>query len=624
MSLPAGTRLGAYELVAQIGAGGFGEVYRARDTRLGRTVAIKVLPSTDPELRARFEREAQAIATLHHPHICTLFDVGRENEVDYLVLEYLDGETLAARLKRGPLDTAAALEIAGDIAEALERAHAEGIVHRDSKPANVMVTSDGVKLLDFGLAKLRSTPMPPPTTLAPTQWTPGVTSRGTVLGTIEYMSPEQLAGREASTRSDIWAFGCVLYELLTGVRLFDSPRGRQLSVRPKYLAPVISKCLEPDPDQRWPSIRDVREALHHHRRASRAVKWSGAALATSAVIAMVALGYVRWRAPAPADRQPLTILVADFTNTTGDSVFDGVIDRAVAVALESSSHINVYARRDAMTAAALIGRPANLDETTTRLVARREGVPMFVTGRIVANAGGYELSAAAIESVSGTPIALATEKVAANGNVLTAVARLTEQLRTAIGDAVVSASGDLARETFTTSSLDAAKAYTTAQDSVNNGRDEEAVRYYQEAIRIDPEFGRAYSGLALLFDRIGRPKEAEAQFQKALSLLQRMNRRERLRTEGLYVSRSLQDYARARGIFKTLVTEFPADMTGHNNLAVCEFMLLNFDQAFEQGQRVVTLWPQYPRWADQPCALRDVRRSIRCRRRACERSDSAH
>jgi serine/threonine protein kinase len=341
MSLPAGTRLGVYELVALIGAGGFGEVYRARDTRLGRTVAIKILPSTDPELRARFEREAQAIATLHHPHICTLFDVGRENDVDYLVLEYLDGETLAARLKRGPLETAAALAIAGDIAEALERAHAEGIVHRDLKPANVMVTPDGVKLLDFGLAKLRSTPMPPPTTLAPTQWTPGVTSRGTVLRTIEYMSPEQLAGREAGTRSDIWAFGCVLYELLTGVRLFDSPRGRQLSVRPKYLAQVISKCLEPDPSQRWPSIRDVREALHDHRRASPAVKWSGATLATAAVIAMLALGYVRWRAPAPADRQPLTILVADFTNTTGDSVFDGVIDRAVAVALESSSHWHV-------------------------------------------------------------------------------------------------------------------------------------------------------------------------------------------------------------------------------------------------------------------------------------------
>ena len=219
MSLAPGVRLGPYEIIAAIGAGGMGEVYRARDTRLDRTVAIKVLPSqfaADPELRARFDREARAVSSLNHPHICALYDVGAEADAHFLVLEYLEGETLAARLARAPLAVDEALRIAMQICDALDRAHRAGIVHRDLKPANVMLTKAGRKLLDFGLAKTAA-PVVAATGLSMMPTTPhGVTQQGAILGTFQYMAPEQIEGLDADARTDLFAFGALLFEMLTG------------------------------------------------------------------------------------------------------------------------------------------------------------------------------------------------------------------------------------------------------------------------------------------------------------------------------------------------------------------------------------------------------------------------
>src|SRR6478672_6822723 len=229
MPLRSGSRLGPHQILSPLGAGGFGEVYKAKDTRLDRTVAIKILPSTDPELKARFEREARAIAALTHPHICTLYDVGHQDGTDYLVMEYLEGETLDRKIARGPLKLDEALKIAGETADALARAHREGIVHRDLKPANIMLTKGGVKLLDFGLAKLKA-PSPGVNGLSMrvTATTPPLTERGAILGTIQYMSPEQIEGREADARSDIFAFGAVLYEMFVGRRPFDADSAPRL------------------------------------------------------------------------------------------------------------------------------------------------------------------------------------------------------------------------------------------------------------------------------------------------------------------------------------------------------------------------------------------------------------
>ena len=245
MSLNPGTKLGPYEILSPLGAGGMGEVYRARDTRLGRDVAVKVLPqhlSSNSEVRARFEREAKTVSSLNHPHICTLFDVGREGETDYLVMELIEGETLAARLAKGPLPVPEVLSSASQIADALDRAHRAGVVHRDLKPGNVMLTKSGAKLMDFGLARATglagsgSSATMAALTQSPTIAQP-LTAEGTIVGTFQYMSPEQLEGKEADARSDIWALGCVLYEMATGKRAFEG----------KSQASLIAAIIEHEP-----------------------------------------------------------------------------------------------------------------------------------------------------------------------------------------------------------------------------------------------------------------------------------------------------------------------------------------------------------------------------------------
>src|SRR6185436_7722852 len=278
MAVTAGTKLGPYEILSPLGAGGMGEVYRARDTRLDRTVAIKVLPehlSASPEIRQRFEREARTISQLSHPHICALYDVGRDGEIEYLVMEYLEGQTLADRLAKGPLPLDQALQSGMEIADALDKAHRQGIVHRDLKPANAMLTRSGVKLLDFGLAKAMEPGTTAGLTALPTR--PDLTQEGAILGTLQYMAPEQLEGKEADARADIFALGATLYEMATGKKAFtgstqaslisailrdDPPPISQIQpMSPPALDRVVRTCLAKDPEDRWQSAADIRREL---------------------------------------------------------------------------------------------------------------------------------------------------------------------------------------------------------------------------------------------------------------------------------------------------------------------------------------------------------------------------
>ena len=279
MALHSGSKLGPYEIITPVGAGGMGEVYRAKDTRLDRTVAIKILPShlsSNADLKARFEHEARAISSLSHPHICALYDIGQQDGTDYLVMEFLEGETLADRLEKGALPTEQLLRFGMQIADALSKAHRHGIIHRDLKPANIMLTKSGVKLLDFGLAKSQDIVKQKNTGVSalPTEM---LTAEGTILGTIQYMSPEQLEGREVDSRTDIFALGGVLYEMTTGKKAFsgESPASLISSIlrdepsllsqvqplAPPVLDHVVKKCLAKDPDERWQSAYDVASEL---------------------------------------------------------------------------------------------------------------------------------------------------------------------------------------------------------------------------------------------------------------------------------------------------------------------------------------------------------------------------
>src|SRR5271154_1108770 len=298
MGLSAGTRLGPYEILAPIGAGGMGEVYKARDTRLDRVVAVKV---SKTEFSERFEREARAIATLNHPHICQLYDVGP----NYLVMEYVEGAPL-----KGPLSLDQALKYAAEICDALDAAHKKNITHRDLKPANILVTKSGVKLLDFGLAKVGT-----PIQATEGTMTMALTGKGEILGTFQYMSPEQINGQEAGPQSDIFSFGLVLYEMLTGKRAFDGstpasviaailerPAPSVADVAPPALDRVLKRCLEKDPENRWQSARDLKVELEWIGSAPEAGKTapspSRLGWALAAVLALVAAGasFIAWRA----------------------------------------------------------------------------------------------------------------------------------------------------------------------------------------------------------------------------------------------------------------------------------------------------------------------------------------
>jgi eukaryotic-like serine/threonine-protein kinase len=279
MTIAIGQQLGSYEIVAHIGAGGMGEVYKARDTRLNRTVALKVLPShyaDNTEMKGRFEREAQAIAAINHPNICVLYDVGSQDGIAYLVMEYLEGQTVAQRLEKGALPFDVALKIGIQIADALDKAHRHGVVHRDLKPSNVMLTKSGAKLLDFGLAKLKQDA--PVGTLSALPTNAAMTEQGTILGTFQYMSPEQLEGREADGRSDIFAFGTLLYEMVIGKKAFEGrsqasliaaimhvdppPLTTQQPLAPPMFDRVVRKCLAKDPEERWQTARDLLTQLN--------------------------------------------------------------------------------------------------------------------------------------------------------------------------------------------------------------------------------------------------------------------------------------------------------------------------------------------------------------------------
>jgi eukaryotic-like serine/threonine-protein kinase len=468
-----GAVLGPYKIDAPLGHGGMGEVFIATDTRLGRKVAIK---TSSERFSDRFGREAKAIASLNHPHICTLFDVGP----NYLVMELVEGETLAARIKRGKLSIEETLPFARQIASALAAAHAKGIVHRDLKPGNVMLSASGVKVLDFGLAK--------------TQGDETLTTAHAVLGTPAYMAPEQREGKPADVRSDIYAFGCVLYEMLTGVR---PASGRPVPTR--RLEKIVSKCLEHDPQRRWQSVAELEEALGASNATS--LHWKTIAVASAAALVVVLGGYFYLHRP-PKLTEKDTILLAGFENKTGDPVFDDTLRQGLIFQLQQSPYLNLVADQKIRETLKLMGKQvgSTLTEEAARDVCERVGARAMLTGSIASIGNQYILSLRAEGCANGE--ALDNQQAQASGKeqVLSTLGDMAGTFRARAGESLSAIrEHNVPLEAATTPSLEALKAFTAAS-KIGGGP---AAAELRRATELDPEFAVAWGQLAIQYSNLG-------------------------------------------------------------------------------------------------------------------------
>jgi tetratricopeptide (TPR) repeat protein len=539
-----------------------------------------------------------------------------------IAMEYVRGQSLREAISIRKLEPLQALELAVQVADALAKAHERGIVHRDLKPENIMVSEDGyVKVIDFGLAKL----LDPLSATAPgasvvadadTETQSRVyTSQGRIMGTVAYMSPEQARGSEVDARSDIFSFGVVLYEMLSGEDPFRRPSAIETlsailrdtpppinlpSARtPPELQRVLQKALAKDPPQRYQNmkelaadIRVVRERLARPRTALPPWPW----LAGTAVVCLLLASAVWWfgrdRGPAPA-LEPLSVLVADFRNGTGDAVFDGALEQALGIGLEGASFITAYARPQARRQAEELNKSAGgrLDEDLARLVCRSNGIKVAVAGSIDTAGEGYRLKAWAIDAVTGQGLADAERQVGAKAEVLQAADVVAANLRRGLGEKGPAGARALAEETFTTASLDAMNSYARAQELQWEGKYAEAMAQYRQAISQDADMGRAYAGMAALLTNLGERDQAERIYQQALSRVDRMTEREKYRTRGgYYLSR--RDADKAIQEYTALVKQFPADRAGHANLALAYFYSGDMARAMEEGRRAVDIFPR--------------------------------
>jgi tetratricopeptide (TPR) repeat protein len=618
MTLVQGTRLGPYEIQAPIGTGGMGEVYRATDTRLGRTVAIKVLPAhvaDDPERRRRFEQEARAASALNHPNICILHDIGSQAGIDFLVMEYLEGQTLAQRVANGPLSLTETLAYGSQIAAALESAHRQGIIHRDLKPGNVILTHGGAKLLDFGLAKLKTSAALSMTgqSSLPTGESP-LTERGAILGTLGYMSPEQVEGKEADARSDLFAFGAVLYEMLTGKRAFAGtspasviaaildrnppPVSALMPETPPALDGLVQRCLAKNPAERWDAAHDIADELRrigetHPGNGAKAGAgapaptgrlggiaslvagfrlWQWELTAAVLIIAAVLgwLGLTWWTQPTLAFKERDFILVADVENRTGEAVFDLALKSALEIGLRQSRYVNVLDSNQVSNALRMMRLNADTHVTSEvgRHVCRRVGSPALLVPRILRAGDAYQIEVALVETSTGNVVDAIQETARGREAVLLhTIDKLTRQLRSRLGESMAA----LARTAppliqYTTSSLEALQLLELGKRAWQVADFATAERSFRAALRLDPRFAVARSSLGLiLIQFLGRPEEGRKMLAQALQEEGNISEREHLHLRALHKQFVVQDLQGALDDYRFISELYPDLMPPYNN-----------------------------------------------------------
>jgi tetratricopeptide (TPR) repeat protein len=615
-----GEQVSHYRIAERLGSGGMGVVFAAEDLRLGRRVAIKFLPEeagAEPDAVQRFLREARAISSLNHPHICTLHDIGEHRGQQYMVMELLEGELLKSRVARGPLPLEDVLLFGEHIADALDAAHGKGIVHRDLKPANLFVTGRGqVKVLDFGVAKL-SEPKEGPAGGDTVAASDQLTAYGSALGTIQYMSPEQARGLEIDARSDIFSLGVVLYEMATGRAPF---RGATAAVifeqifggvppapseviagLPPDFDRIVFRAMEKDRELRYQSAADLRADLRRLRKAlesgrtaavssaavpaaagvqgvpapptsparaySRLPSWMVAApVVTAAVVAAVLF----WRStgtPALASRD--TVVLASFVNRTGDPMFDDTLGEALGVQLRQSPFLNVLNEMQQQSTLRQMGRdPAS--PVTIEIgeeVCQRNAGKAVLGGSIASVGSSYLMTLAARDCVTGEVLAEEQVQPSSKDEVLGALGRAASNFRERLGESLASVQRYDARiEMATTPSLDALKQYSQGVLVRRTQGDRDSVPFFEDAIRKDPNFALAYARLGTVFSNIGRRSEAEEMTRKAYELRERVSERERLYIEARYHSVVTEDVSKAIETYRLLIATYPDDYSAHTNL----------------------------------------------------------
>jgi eukaryotic-like serine/threonine-protein kinase len=501
-SVDVGVCLGPYRIESKLGEGGMGEVYRAVDTRLGRAIAIK---TTREQFSARFEREARAISALNHPNICTLHDVGP----NYLVMELVEGETLAARLKNGPLPIQTVLLYSSQIVSALVEAHGKGIIHRDLKPSNIMIGKSGVKVLDFGLAR--------------TGGDETITTSRMIMGTPAYMAPEQREGKPADARTDIYAFGLVLYEMLTGARV--GPQRKR--IQPRKLNTIVNRCLEEDPGRRWQSAAELQQELASVSPVGRKAYMAAGAAAILALAA--AAGYFALHRP-PKLTAKDTVVLADFENKTGDPVFDQTLRQGLTVQLEQSPFLTLVSDQKIHQVLRFMNRPpeTRLSTEVSREICERTGSTAVLEGSIAGLGSQYVLWLRARSCRTGEVLAEEQAQTERKEEVLKALSGIAVQMRTRLGESLASVQEhSTPLEQATTPSLEALKAYSAARIARDAHGAPAAIPHLRQAIAIDPEFAMAHADLGFMSWNMGQTDLGAEEVRIAYKLRDRVSDRER-------------------------------------------------------------------------------------------------
>jgi len=625
-----------YRIDALLGFGGMGAVYKAWDTQVEIPVALKVVrteatadPAMTRQLDRRFKRELLLARQVTHRNVVRIHDLGEVDDVKFITMTYIDGEDLAhVQRREKTLSVSEALKTLRPALSGLVAAHEAGVVHRDLKPANIMVEpSTGESyIMDFGIAKADDS-ISTETLEGASRGGAGVrqsdsgeTAAGGIVGTLQYMAPEQMsASKEVDQRADIYAFGLIFYDLLVGRRRIEkaasaisefhgrveqapaAPRSIDATI-PEPIDAIISRCLDPDPKNRFQTSAELEEALNRLDSEGQPLPvkrlLTGRLMAAAVALLVVLVGGTWWlaslRGPKAAS-EPISVLVADFVNETGDGAFDGALEQTLAISMEGASFISAFPPANAHKIAEQIQPGSALDENMARLVSRREGVSVILLGSITGDEGGYSISVQAldpgVDAGEGRPLASARVSADGKDGVLAAVAKAAADLRGDLGDTTPKSDRLAAAETFTTASLDAMRAYAMGQDLSVQGNFEEALTSYEAAVEYDPEFGRAYAGMGVVYGNLRQEDQAEASYQKALQHLDRMSERERYRTLGGYYLLVSHNYEKAIENYETLVALFPSDGGGHSNLAFAYLSMRDFDKAVASGAEAVQLDP---------------------------------